>query len=400
MGTLFSLILAGLLYYNALGREIIPTAFTTSLIFIAPACLFIALQFFIPVLIWPSLQRAEHELTPRAVEMFRADNGLTLAKWWLILFPIASFALAIDLFFFNNLHTQFVFPVWLILLGISLDTFHWFLKRSLYYLDPFGIVKLFTQFAKNSIRDQKEVDLCNWIDGLSEVSVRAVQRGSLSLCNAANNELQLIGRTFLNASKSIAQESQDAQSKAVGITDKISYTLFFLLNRFEVINEKAVDQKIEPICSNLITIMGKTAIAAAQCDISLASYPLHFLGRMTKSAQEKGLQEVSPKASCTLLEVARYILTEIDITYLELQEPFFSIIANLDEIAKEMFRRDKSMSIKLLIQPFLDLKALFNEPKVAAHRDTPVILQEIDRVLAEYDALQMVMKTIPPISKG
>ena len=49
------------------------------------------------------------------------------------------------------------------------------------------------------------------------------------------------------------------------------------------------------------------------------------------------------------------------------------------------------------MQPFKDLRALFQSEKAKDHQDTPVILQNIDRVLGEFEALQMVMSTIPPI---
>lgn len=102
-------------------------------------------------------------------------------------------------------------------------------------------------------------------------------------------------------------------------------------------------------------------------------------------------------ASCVLSEVANQLLTEIDVTYLELQDPFLSIINGLEIIAKGEFQRNKSINIAILEQPFKELKTLFEQGKVKDHPDTPVIMQNINRVLGEFDALRLVMATRPPI---
>jgi hypothetical protein len=129
----------------------------------------------------------------------------------------------------------------------------------------------------------------------------------------------------------------------------------------------------------------------------MASHPLRFLGLFAVKAQEKDMKETALKASCTLLGVAHAILDDIDITYLEIKDPFFSITNAMEELAKGSFKKDKSMNIGLLMQPFLELKTMFSADKVKDHQDTPAIIQNIDRVLGEFDALQVVMNTLPTI---
>ena len=90
-------------------------------------------------------------------------------------------------------------------------------------------------------------------------------------------------------------------------------------------------------------------------------------------------------------------MNDIDIKYLEIRDPYLSIINGLEVLAKGTFKRDKTTNIAILMQPFKDLKVLFQSEKAKEHQDTPVIMQNIDRVLGEFEALQMVMNTIPPI---
>lgn len=398
IGTLIAIIIALLLDFSSIGRETTPNLTAMGIIIVAAATLFLFLPSLAIAFSWSPLQKAEQNLTPHVIDLYLKDNHLRLLNIILLLFPLVSFAIAIDILFLDLVNKNVMLSAWIILLGISLDALRQLMRRISSYLDPFYVVTYFTHEANKSIQNDRQVDLCNWIDSLSEVAMRSVQRSSTSLCIQVNDELQHIFRLYLQSSKSISHRSvQDQKTKALGIEDWASYTLFFLLQRLEMINTKASEMRLEPICSNIVTVMGKIIIDAAKYDISMPGYPLHFIGKFAVAAQNKGLQDVGPKAVLTLLEVAKTILAEIDVTYAELQEPFFSLISQMNEITKEMFRQDKTLSIKLLTQPFHDLKDLFKSEKMANHQDTPAILQKIDGVLAEYDALENVMRAVPPI---
>ena len=73
------------------------------------------------------------------------------------------------------------------------------------------------------------------------------------------------------------------------------------------------------------------------------------------------------------------------------------LITQLHEITKEAFKQDKSINISMLTQPFRDMKAFFASEKLAQHQDTPVIVDRINQVIGEFDALEVILKTLPPI---
>lgn len=398
VGTIFSLILAVFLYVSEYSKDI-PNYGATAIILIVIAALFILIHTLTLVLAWSPMQTAEQHITPRIFDLLMKDHYFRFTNIWLTIFPLLSFAFAMDILSFNIFSKNLVLPLWLVLLGISLDAIHFCLRRVYGYLNPFKLISLFTHEANKCIQNEKEAELCHWIDGLSEIAIKAVQRTSTALCNEVNNELQVITRLFLESSKSISHHTLDTPNTTTGSPDNVSYMLFYILQRLEMVNDKAVEQRLEPASSYLITVLGKIVVSSAKYDLTLTDYPLHFLGRITLKAQNKGLTEVGQKAICTLVEVAKMILTEIDITYLELEESFFTLTSQLDNISKEMFRQDKTMNIKILKQPFLDLKELFTKEKVGSHQDTPAIVRDIDRILAEYDALEAVMRSVPPIPK-
>lgn len=395
-GTVVALVFALILHFSSISQESLQNLPLIGITLVAVATLFLFLPTITIALAWSPLQRAEEQLTPRVSELFLKDRWIYFLTIALLLFPLISYIMAIDVLFLNIFNKKLVLEVWIVLFGISIDALRHILRRVFYYFDPFRVVSLFTHEANVSIQNDREEDLCNWIEALSEVALRGLQRSSTSLCIQVNDELQHIIHVFLKSSKSISHASQDSKKEA-GEGDKVSYTLFFFLQRLEMIQDKAIEKKIEPVCSNLVTVLGKTVIDAAKYDITMPGYPLHFMGRFAAAAQQKGMSQVGPKAILTLLEVAKTILSEIDVTYVELEDPFSSIINQMNTITKEMFRQDKTISIKLLIQPFRDLKDLFTSEKMANHQDTPAILQKIDLVLGEYEALETVLRTIPTI---
>lgn len=397
IGTLFSILVAAfVIFYPYLGDA---TLYATilSIAMIATGVIFLLIVPIGLVFSWLPLQKAEQNATPRILEMYRKDLHVRLTLTWLALFPLASFLIAINILYIQAVETKILFAIWIILLGIAIDAFRHLYKRVLGYLNPFAVVEMFTKEAKQAIQNEQEQGLCQWIDALSEVSIKAMQRHSSSLSNASINEQQQIARLFLQSSKSISHHAQDKQTKELGISDKVSYVMFFLYQRLELEFDKALKNGIEPTCSQIIVSLGKIAIDSAKYDISMASPPLRFLGKFAVAAQEKDMNETVIKASCTLFGVAQAILNDIDITYLEIKDPFFSIVNAMEELAKGAFRKDKSMNISLLMQPFQELKTMFSTDNVKNHLDAPAIIQNIDRVLGEFEALQVVMNTLPTI---
>lgn len=392
ISTLVMLVVAVFLYLSGMSKAVIQNVILIDVLFISIPCVLLLVSAFAWISSWPSLQQGEQQLTPRISNLFLKDFSLRMARAMLLLFLIYSLT---GVLFVTLLGNDILLLIWLVLFGVALDSLHYLLRRISGYFDPFRVVVMFGHQANKSIQQGKEQELLNWIEALAEVGFKAVQRSNISLVNNVCNELQRTARIFLEASKSIAH-IEESGKKTEG-SDEVSYTIGFILQRLEMINDKAAEIQLEAVCSNVSSAIGKIAISAAKCDISLPAYPIYCLGRSAVVAVQHGLLEVGTKATFILLEVAKGMVNDIDITYAELQEPFFSLVAQLNEIAREMFKQDKSISIKVLMQPFRDLKELFSSEKLAGHPDTPAILKSIDAVIQEYDTLETVMRTIPPI---
>lgn len=203
--------------------------------------------------------------------------------------------------------------------------------------------------------------------------------------------------SFYASSKSISRANVDVEVEKQTGQDEASYTLFYLLQRLELINDKALRNRLETICREMIMALGKIIVYGAELDLSLVSFPTHFLVKFGLKAQQHHFNEVAELTTSTLTEISKSIVNNVNLTYAELVDSFHSIINGLVSLAKGEFQQNKFANIKVLTQPLVDLKELMNNPKIANHRDAPAIRLEIDRALSEFQMLEQVMRALPPI---
>lgn len=394
VGSLLGVAAALIAYYFGIGAQ---ASAQLGILFSIVSSLLVLFPFLMMMIGLSSIQTSEKNTTSWLGFIFRKDMTIKVIQALTLIFSFAALFIALDLSAGGSLHPNWLIPAWLLLTGIAIDGIHLLQKQFVNYLDPLYIMSKIVKKGKLEIRNEKEIELYDSIDSLTEICLKACEKNNISLSFASIDEIQRLGSLFLGSSKSIATHFQDEETKQYGITDKVSYTLFFATQRFEMINDYALKMRLEPICSCLISSMGKLILSAAKCDFSLVAYPLHCFGRITIKAQKAGLKEVGPKAICTLIPLAKSMLTEIDVTYLELQEPFFVLISQLQEISREIFRQDKNTDVRILTQPFKDLKELFSTEQMSKHQDTPAIIKQIERAQGEFDALEAVLRTMPPI---
>lgn len=404
--TLSAVILA-LLLLTSLTAHNITAPENLGQLFTLTGGLFILIFTLINSIVLLPLQKAEKNTTPRIIDLFKKDIRIFYINIYLLIFSLLNFLCAYT-FISWQANQNALIAIWIVLLGIAADLLHHFFKRTLSYLNPFNFINILSEKAKKSILAERDTELCQWIDALTEIASKAIDRSSIALSSDAINEMQSIAKNFMESCKSIghlgpetqAENSKKVAEEALGRdADEVSFLLFYISQRLEFIYDKALKEKLEPVCSTIISTLGKLAVFSAKFDLSLTSYPIHFIGKLTKHAQEKNFPEIGVKATLTLLEVGKIIINEVDFTYANLKEPFLSLITYLNEIAKTAFQQDKTLNISVLTQPLRDLKELLQTGKAAQHQDTPSIIVSIDRALSEFDALDMIMKTMPPLSE-
>lgn len=351
---------------------------------------FCIMQPLLQILILTPLQKTEQNLLPYAIENYHNDKPLNLVGLLLYLFAFISYVFAIALIALNLSNPIWLFAGWIFALGVAVDLLRDQISRMISLINPFRGVEKLQEKAKKAIQNNEQVTLLEAIDGLSEVSIHSIEKGKLSLGMVALDSFPAIMQAFFSSAKSIGH------GLASNGKDRIGYTVFYLLQRLNLIFELSLRHGFEMICQHIITVLGKLINYAGHCDLSLVTYPAHVLGTFVQKAQLANMNAVAMTANSTLVEVSRNIVSEVDLTYSELIEPFQAIIMTLDNIAKQRFKKDKSINIRSLQQPLLQMKEIFKTGKIATHRDTPTITRDIDQVIAEFAALEQVMLNAPP----
>lgn len=333
------------------------------------------------------IQKLEQKLLPLLTHRYRHDKPLQMTTSLIYLFVLLSFAAGGALLAFNFPNTFWIFPAWLVTLGVTLDLFRDLSKRVATLLNPFQGVSILIEESKNASLSNDEGELRNNLNALTETAFQAIDKNKIAIAADALSAFPAIMQPFFSSKRSISSgiETQTASR------DETNYTIFYLFQRLSLIYDLTLTKQLEFFAQQIITAIGKIIIYAAKCDLSLATYPIHMLGAFSTKAQNQGMYAVATMATSTLIEVSKAIVNEVDLTYAELVTPFQAIINNIDTLEKNNFKRDKSISVRTLMLPLQDLRLLFMTPKVANHKDTPAVLAQIDDALSEFAALEQVM---------
>jgi hypothetical protein len=388
------LIAAGILFWGNLQATQI-TMLLTSWGGAIPLAL-LAIQFAVMALAFHPLQKAAETFSAKIINLYRDDPYIKAAYGLTIFLVLFSLALLYTPGLFSAISENVRFALWLLGTALSADLTYHLINRTFGYIDPLFVTQRFALAARHCIDKDRERDFCEWVDALFESGVKSIQTFNTAATQSIINAMGDLLRLFFEDSKSIAHEVHDPQSQALGVTDKVSFTLLYFLERFELLFKKALSSHSELICSTIITTLGKIMWHAARCDVSLISHPAYLIGKLTRLGQEL-FPQIGIKGSCTLLETTKMIANEIDLTYMELQEPLLTVLTQLDDIAKESFKQNKNLPPNLLMEPISSLKGILQSGKLKTHRDTPGLLQATDSIIAEWETLATVLRTMPTI---
>lgn len=339
------------------------------------------------------LQQAKEALTPRLGELYYQDRRLRFANGFCLLFIFLSFAFSATLY----LDKGILFAIWLILLGMVLDTLYYSFRRMTAYLNSDFVIGRLVKQGHKSIQSGKYVEVSSALDGLTEIAIKSLRSNNISLCEETIKEIEELASYHVNqCKKRFPQHSLDASTKNEE-AEQAYFILGYFLERLELIHTQAIEERVEPVSSQLIVSMGKIAIFVSRWNPAMSSLPLHYLGKFTHQAESQNLEEATLKASLTLEEIAKSALEDPEIIHLGMKDTLFNIIKHLEQIAKWIFQQDKTTNLSFLTQPFQDIKLALTHERFAGNPDAEQVVKELDRVLGEFAALELVLRTIPNI---
>lgn len=384
--TLVAILLSAYLAYEGIESDSSIAFFLSAF----AAGLFLINTFLILVMSYSPFQKEEQNLTPKLLQILSNDTKLKFILILSAIFPVAFLGIS----FFPR-HTI----AFLILFGLSIDTLFFLYRRISDHLNPFRVVEFIFADAKQAIILDQDTKLCELIEAATEIANKSIQRHSSALAKESIDSMGRMGELFLASEASISHPPQNPELKAQGIPDTITYVFLFLLQHLEDIYRTALEKRLDLVASFIITIYTKLATCAAAIDLSLTSLPLHFIHKTSLQSLQKGIMDIGIKTNLGIMQIAKSIAAAKDVAYQDIKPPFFTMIATLREISQEIFKKDKTTKIPLLIHPFTELRRLFSEEPLKSHQDAPAVLMQIDQILNEFKALEAVMAMKPPMPK-
>ena len=366
-----------------------------ALMWSATSLLFL-LALFLNISLLSPLARLEQAFAPNLMTLMLKKKAISFYRLSLMIGAFVAYLFSLA-FLVNEPYRLWFFLSWWVIFGMMIDLFRKNWSALAHLLSPFHLVKEVEVSAKEAVRDSQDHDLWAALDTLCEMALSATKRQKIALATQIVQTFSPILGAFYRSSKSISRLSQDEQVAKETGQDEISYTLFYFLQRLELIYDQALAAQLQSLCRQIVMTLGRIILQGAKLDLSLLPFPMRILVQFALQAQQRYLQQITELANSTIVEIAKTVVQEADLAHAELLPPFMSMIKGLENIAKGHFKQNKFADIDTLTQPLTDLKKLLKHPNIAQHADLPFIEKEMERALAEFEALKQVMAAMPTI---
>jgi hypothetical protein len=325
----------------------------------------------------------ETKMVPKATSILVNSLEFTDTKRLDLLYPLFSFFFAIGLTMGEQSWIFYLSSgiLWLLITGHEIDR----LLSVKYYIGPFLSPDLLIGIHSDNACIEAEF---NDISGL-ESSISA-------LCEAASIAIHKKRPQFAKSSIQAISPAMNEFFSSVNVEDEeeIHTILFSLFSQLEMLNNFALDARMDPVNEAITSLLGKTALYAF--DHSQKGHlPLHYIYQFSKEMRSRGFYDLEERTNCALIEVLKLMVSEVKAAHIDIKSPFISAIKHLEEAALEDFKRDKKAKrIPILLRPFLEIKKLCES--LSDHPDAKVINGRIDDVIDQFSALAAVIQRPVP----
>lgn len=389
MGTLFAFIFAILYsvwnWHSANANGLMDAHLAITLI----GGLFLAISPLLFCMTLTPLQRAETKISPWVTRLFWSGFDIKGASFIFLLFPVFSLGIAI---FFSGPLPLLLGIAWILLFGIAIDAVALWLRKLAELLDPLQAIQQITKSTQAQIHAGDAGRVFEGMDVLTECAVKAIHRHDALFTRQTLGQMILLcsDQVRMHDMQRVKGESSDEDAK-----ESIGIFLAYFLQRLERIYQSAKVTHNDAIATDIISSCGKTVFITARYSLAPTSLPLNLLGRLADEAQKAGDRETPVKISCLLLSLGKSIITDIPPEAVNFREVYMGIVARLEEIALETFRRDKSTNISALKKPFDEIRVLLAKEGLVQRDDVQIVLRDIVRVIEDLTALEAVLVHIP-----
>ncbi len=373
-----------------------------SYLYLIVGSLFFPIVIILNTMTFLNLQHSIDRLSASIIDVFKEDRRIRYYNALFLIFPLISYvfsslSLVAEHPFLNG---ERRFVLWLLLLGLEIDLIRAFIRTIGIYLNPLDTTQQFLLRAKNFSKKGDDRELLNTMDSLGEISIKALEQHSESLAmNALYKLYECLQSYFLSSRLWSSSPSKNKESEHI-LQERWNFVLVYFCKKLELIQQRAVLQHFESVCNEIISLLGKSILLVARYDAVLSRLPVHFLGKCEEMCRDAKMDDMIIRSSCTLQEIVKTLVNEEEYSSKEVGELILSLLKRLEEMAKAIFRKDKSINLNLIRDPFKEIIQVLKEEKTFPLPFRNEVTLELERILGEFAALELVMRKITASSSS
>jgi hypothetical protein len=389
-GLIISIVVTVLYAYNFWAIEL-PLELYEKITLATVGLLFLTIGVLSTAFLWRPIVDTEMKRIPKTEQLFFQDKVMVALLASLFAFALFSCSFLVVLYAYPIQKLLFMF--WMLAAGISFDCMLATIRRMQLYAQPFFIIPKLSSESVKAVRKGHDKIGVEWFDALIEALDRAVKNKSTHHAHFILEEIENAFEKYVQAEASYMSLLPEIQGPT--LLDKVNYLTLRVCKRLEAIGEHAFQEQVETIVEDLVTSLGKLSLFLARVHPTLSHIPLFSIDCCAQHALQFGSEDVVIRSSATISELCKnFILLskEKNTSYKQL---IFTSLLHLEEIAKAFFQKNKEMSPALLMQPFAEVGIILADKTLAEVVDREEILQELKRILTEFNALDLVLTKLP-----
>ncbi len=357
---------------------------------------FLLISALVKSLIWPTLATIEAETIPRSQELFLKDRPIYAYRLYIFIFSLYCYFIVFTTTWGSNLAVvHYLIVFWIVLFGLACDALRLYIQRMMHYSHHIFLLDKVVHECLHAVATGRETEAYEWIDNIIEAATKSMRKGSFHTASYALEQALAIVEGYVPAFQR-SLRSHPIATIETSLLDHVNSLCIYLAKRLQWVFEEALDEKMDPVAEDIISIYGKISLHFARYNPSLAHVPLQFIEKCAQYALVTNHDEIASRAAITLSELVKNYITlskEKEESYRELVMITFS---HLEEITDAIFKKNREINPALLMQPFAEVAELVGSEQYQAFLDREAILEALKRILTKFNALDIIMTITGP----
>ena len=359
--------------------------------------LFLFIAFIATFLAWNRLQAAEYTGIPRVQEIFIKDIFLETLLIALFALTFLSYLVAIfPSFETPNARLTYIL-VSLFIAGASFDLLVLYCRRLLQFGISDFLMHEMEKKCNQSSKRGNEKEAFVWLDTSFEVLAKTIHSKSMYLAHLALDSVQPMAESFIQGEATSIIQAFNTTQKGMfpSLLDRIKYLTLHITKRLEWAYTQTLKEELDPIAEEMIKTLARLDVYLAKNSPELAHLPLLTIKNSALAALRDGHEDLAVQASATLSELGKSFLTLSKDRNQSYRALVFIVLSQIEEISQELFKQNREINAALLMQPFAEIAEMLANPNYLSLIEREAILEELKRILNQFNALDLVMSKLP-----